>query len=67
MRYLMGSLIFLLLACGVKGKPLPPVHNPPIGRGEPSFSKATEKVKLKVKSNIKDDFRDSEDFKEEED
>lgn len=35
-----SGLIFLT-ACGVKGDPVPPQAPPPIGRGKPSYSKAT--------------------------
>lgn len=42
--------IFLLMtavcACGVKGDPLPPEQPPELGRGEPSFQRATEGFKL---------------------
>ena len=42
----MKSFLFLisfvfLCACGVKGDPVPPQVPPPIGRGKPSYSKAT--------------------------
>lgn len=53
----------IMNACGVKGRPMPPLTNPPIGRGEPNFSKATEKVKLK-KTPIKDDFEEPLDFQD---
>lgn len=29
--------------CGVKGSPLPPLNPAPIGRGEPTYSEATQK------------------------
>lgn len=53
--------IFALLAlgCGVKGKPLPPEEPPVLGRGEPNFLKATEKIKLKPKPPV-DDWDDEE-------
>lgn len=59
---------FLLLlaqaGCGVRGQPLPPETPPLLGRGSPSFSKATEKVTLppKKKSSRSDDWNESEDF-----
>lgn len=65
----MRSCILLIIsfaiisACGVKGRPMPPLTNPPLGRGEPNFSKATEKVKLK-KTPIKDDFEEPTDFQD---
>jgi hypothetical protein len=61
--------LFLILtvlssACGVKGKPMPPLTAPVLGRGEPNYSKATENVKLK-KKNIPADWEESDDFTEE--
>lgn len=57
-------IISLLLgACGVKGKPQPPLTAPVLGRGEPNYSKATEKVKLKKKP-IPGDWDYNEDFSE---
>lgn len=50
------NLIFFLsvAACGVKGKPQPPLEAPVLGRGEPNFSKATENVKLRKKPPASD-------------
>ncbi|HEX7674405.1 MAG TPA: hypothetical protein VF412_09545 [Bdellovibrio sp.] len=52
---LLASL--LPLGCGVKGLPLPPLTPPPIGRGEPTYSEATQKSSKKksVKPDIDDD------------
>lgn len=50
-------------ACGVKGKPQPPLTAPVLGRGEPNYSKATEKVKLKKKPTTPD-WEETEDFPE---
>lgn len=57
-----------LMACGVKGKPLPPSTPPVLGRGEPNFSKATENLKIKKKKNpkIEGDFEEPDDFSEDE-
>jgi len=58
-------------ACGVKGKPLPPLTPPVLGRGEPSLSKASEGLKLKKKtqknnsSSSEPDWDEVEDFPEE--
>lgn len=42
------SLLFLcvlfLVECGVKGDPLPPLEPPALGRGKPSFRRATKKL-----------------------
>ncbi len=46
-------LFFLLaifqfcIACGVKGDPMPPLSPTVLGHGEPTFQKATEKIKIK--------------------
>ncbi len=32
-------------ACGVKGKPLPPLEPPAIGRGAPSYKRTAEEAK----------------------
>ena len=58
---LLALCLFGLGACGVKGKPLPPLTAPVLGRGEPNYSKATENVKLK-KKNIPSDWTEEEDF-----
>lgn len=47
MKYLwVMCAAFVAAGCGVRGRPLPPEVPAPLGRGEPSFSKATEKVTL---------------------
>jgi hypothetical protein len=53
-----------LLACGVKGRPQPPLTPALLGRGQPSFSKATEKVKVKKRNQkkIEGDFEEPDDF-----
>lgn len=60
------AMLGLLSSCGVKGKPLPPTTPPVLGRGEPNFSKATGKLKLKKKKNpkIEGDFDEPSDFSE---
>lgn len=54
----LNKTIFVLLlcgfsACGVKGKPLPPLNPAPIGRGEPTFrtSDDNKSEKEKVESS----------------
>lgn len=37
---------FFAVGCGVKGDPLPPERPPELGRGRPTFRRATEKIKL---------------------
>jgi hypothetical protein len=36
------AAVALLGGCGVRGKPLPPLTPPEIGRGRPTFHRATE-------------------------
>lgn len=35
-------LMFGILSCGVKGDPIPPASPPELGRGEPTYKRATE-------------------------
>ena len=68
MKATIGALISIsfLSACGVKGKPLPPLTAPVLGRGEPNYSKATEGVKIKKKkASNPNDWNESDDFTEE--
>lgn len=60
-------ICFFQLGCGVKGKPLPPIDPVTLGRGVPSYSKASENIgKDKKKKNvIQDDWEDSNDFEKE--
>ena len=60
-------MIFILAtACGVKGDPVPPQVPPPIGRGKPSYSKATMTLPGgKKKMPQEKDWMDEEDTKEE--
>lgn len=55
-----------LACCGVKGKPLPPLEPPMIGRGEPSFLDASSEINLKKTKpkKIKDDWNEPKDFSE---
>jgi len=34
--------VFALSGCGVRGRPQPPLTPPELGRGEPTFKRATE-------------------------
>ena len=57
--------LLLLAGCGVKGKPQAPLTPLGISRGEPSFSKATERVKVTPgakKKKIEGDFEEPGDF-----
>lgn len=50
MNWLKKALIFSafagLCACGVKGDPLPPDRPADLGRGRPTYKRATEKIKI---------------------
>jgi hypothetical protein len=65
--------IFIHIGCGVKGKPLPPLNPPALGRGEPSLSAGasnynSNRSKAQKSSSTKstDDWDESEDFSEQE-
>ncbi len=36
------SVALLMSACGVRGRPQPPLTPPELGRGQPTFRRATE-------------------------
>lgn len=59
--------MLLLEGCGVKGKPLPPLTPPVLGRGEPNYSRATQDVKIHKNGTSKstDDWDDDSDFSSE--
>ena len=67
----LGKIFFLIcffqFGCGVKGKPLPPTDPVTLGRGVPSYSKASETIgkDKKKKKVIQDDWEDSDDFETE--
>lgn len=47
------SLLFTLLAlsgCGVKGDPVPPDRPVELGRGRPTYRRATEGIKIEKRS-----------------
>lgn len=47
MKLIFGVMIFsMLVGCGVKGRPLPPLEAPKIGRGKPTFSGRPERISL---------------------
>ena len=61
-------LTLCLQGCGVKGLPQPPLVPAQIGRGEPTFSRATQEVEIKkTKPKIEGDFEDEDEFIEGED
>lgn len=56
------SALFIIFAsgCGVKGDPVPPDKPPEIGRGQPTYRKATEKIQLQKYTPSDDDKEDKE-------
>lgn len=42
-------LLFLLDGCGVKGDPLPPERPAELGRGRPTYRRATEDLPIRSK------------------
>ena len=69
MKILLLFSILIAFGCGVKGKPMPPYSPPVLGRGEPSYSKATQGLPMdpKKKKKIQDDWEEKPDFPEEKD
>lgn len=54
-------LFFIELGCGVKGDPVPPEVPAELGRGRPTYRRATEGVQLK---ELKDVQREEDELKE---
>lgn len=44
-----------LSACGVKGRPLPPLNPAPMGRGEPTYKETNQKKPVKKYTSQKED------------
>lgn len=65
-KFSISILLFILSACGVKGKPLPPLEPVPLGRGEPNYTSATQDIQLKKKKpkKIQGDWDEPDDFTE---
>lgn len=57
--------LFVLSACGVKGDPLPPEKPVDLGRGRPTYRRATEGIK--IEKSIHDEEEKEEQGDEEED
>lgn len=53
------TILTVLTACGVKGRPLPPLNAPTIGRGKPTFSGRPERISLdELNKKTEDDDTD---------
>jgi hypothetical protein len=57
-KVLILKFLFLIAGCGVKGDPLPPTTPPQIGRGQPTFKRATEKIPLQNYSPKEDEEKE---------
>lgn len=62
MKTLLLLITLCVLGCGVKGDPLPPLTPPGLGRGKPTFKKASKNIDIKET----DIFESEDDEKEEE-
>ena len=53
------SLLFVVLlglnACGVKGDPLPPEKPAELGRGRPTYKRATEGLKIEKNKSVQEE------------
>lgn len=64
--YCLYIVLAFISACGVKGDPVPPQVPPPIGRGKPSYSKATMSLPEQKRQMPKEsDWVDEDDKKDE--
>lgn len=45
-RIELGLILLALVNCGVKGDPVPPEKPPELGRGHPTYKRATEDIKI---------------------
>lgn len=67
MAHLNKSLILITIcfqvACGVKGKPLPPLQPAHLGRGEPTFTEAEKKSESEKKRAFQEE-KENEDSEE---
>lgn len=60
------ALAFVLSACGVKGDPLPPEKPSELGRGRPTYKRATEGIKVERKQYPADDDDERDEERDEE-
>ncbi len=56
-----SGMNFVLNGCGVKGDPLPPEQAPRLGRGHPTFTKASRQLTPDFQSLKKNKHKNDED------
>lgn len=52
---------WLLCSCGVKGDPLPPEKPSELGRGRPTYKRATESIKVDPRRPVKQEDEEERD------
>lgn len=52
------AVLFAINGCGVKGDPVPPDRPSELGRGRPTYKRATEKFKLKEYQPTEKDWQE---------
>ncbi len=63
-RFSLAVLILSLLGCGVKGDPLPPEKPANLGRGRPTYKRATEGIKIDKSIHDEEEKEDEKDEEE---
>lgn len=63
---LLLAVLFALTACGVKGDPLPPEKPSELGRGRPTYKRATEGIKVERKRHVEDEEEEKDEEHDEE-
>jgi predicted small lipoprotein YifL len=53
------ATVFFLSACGVKGDPLPPEKPAELGRGRPTYKRATEDLQIRKSGAPRPSSKDS--------
>jgi hypothetical protein len=60
-----GAVLIWIAGCGVKGDPLPPEKPVELGRGRPTYKRATEGIRIEKKKTVR--AKDKDDKDEDED
>lgn len=66
MKISVFALFLFVVGCGVKGDPLPPEKPSDLGRGRPTYRRATEDINVERKARVNDEDEEEEDEDEEE-